>query len=168
MPAGLVLEERDALAFHRARDDRGGPARVARLREGVVDLSKIVAIDDERIPAERLDARGVRIGVPLELGGPALAEPVHVEDGRHAPQVLVTAEIEAFPDRALGALAVADDRPYVERRVPQTLRRERDPDRDRHALTERARRDVDPRQHRCGMTLEARAQLTERHELAVV
>src|SRR5581483_2950953 len=80
VPALLVLEERDALPLDRAGDDRRGPARVAGARERVVDLGEIVSVDDERFPSERLDARGVRVGVPLELGGAALAEAVHVDD----------------------------------------------------------------------------------------
>src|SRR5581483_1462999 len=139
--------------------------RVAGARERVVDLGEIVSVDDERFPSERLDARGVRVGVPLELGGAALAEAVHVDDRRDVVQALVAAEVEALPDRSFGALAVAHEGPDVERRVPQTLRGERHADRDRHALSERAGRDVDPWEQRRRMALESRAELAEGHEL---
>src|SRR4030095_3078399 len=55
VPAGLVLDERDALPLDRARDDRSRPFRIARLLVRLVDLDEIVAVDDERVPAERLD-----------------------------------------------------------------------------------------------------------------
>jgi len=80
VPAGLVLEEGDAFALHRASDDCRRARGRARARERVVDLREIVTIDDDRVPAERLRARRVCVGIPLELGRPALTKAIDVED----------------------------------------------------------------------------------------
>src|SRR5207249_7968727 len=76
VPAFLVLDERHALALHGTRDDRRRTLGVARACERVVGLGEVVSVDDEDLPAERLDARGIGIGVPLQLGRAALAETV--------------------------------------------------------------------------------------------
>jgi hypothetical protein len=82
VPALLVLDERDAFALHRLGDDDGRPLGGARAAEGVVDGGEVVAVDDDRLAAEGLHARGVRLDVPLELGRTALAQSIHVEDRR--------------------------------------------------------------------------------------
>ena len=86
----------------------------------------------------------------------------------HVVEALVAREIESFPDRSLGGLAVPDDDPYLERGLQESLAGERDADADRQSLTERTRRDVDPGKDGRGVTLESRAELAEREELGVV
>src|SRR5207253_5733836 len=76
MPTFFVLEERHALALHGPREDRGRPSGGARAAIRVVDLGRIVPVDDDRIDAEGARARGVRTHVPLEFGGPALTQAV--------------------------------------------------------------------------------------------
>jgi hypothetical protein len=52
--AGLVLDRLDALALLRAGDDHGRLAgRLARLGVGGVDRGVVVAVDRDRVPAER-------------------------------------------------------------------------------------------------------------------
>ena len=116
MPARFVFQEGDALALHGLRDDRVRSSRRARAFVRVVDLREIVAIDHDPLEAECLHARRVRVGVPLELGRPALTEAVHVEDRGDVLEAFMAGEIEGLPDRALGRFAVADDDPHVERR----------------------------------------------------
>jgi len=98
----LVLELRHALGLD-------GPARITLGRPGPigprqrrVDGREVVAVDDERPGAEGLDSGGVAVEVPFELGRPALAEPVHVDDGGEVAQAVVAGLVEGLPDRALG------------------------------------------------------------------
>src|SRR5438309_1213376 len=106
----------------------GGTARTC---ERVVDLREVMAIDNERIDPERSDARGVRVHVPLQLGRPALAEAIDVDDRGEIGEDLVSCVVERLPDRSLGGLAIAHEHPHVERRREWALRRERDADPDR-------------------------------------
>ncbi len=168
VPALLVLEERDALPLHGLGDDDRGPLRLPRLAERVVDRGEVVAIDDDRLAAERLHPRGVRVHVPFELGRASLAEAVDIEDRREVRKALVARMVEALPDRALGELAVARQGPHVEGRAQGPLRGQRLADRDGQTLAERAGGDVGPRQDRCGVAFEPAADLAERHELGVV
>jgi len=168
VPALLVFDERHALSFHRPGEHRRRLGRAASALERVVDLGEVVSVDDDRVDAERADARRVRAHVPLELGGPALAEPIHVDDGGEIRETFVTGVVERFPDRALGRLAVSDEDPHVIRRLEHPLSGEGDADADRQALSERAGRDVHPREDGRGMPLQAASELAEGHELIVV
>ena len=144
-----------------------GRSALARAGERVVDRREVVAIDHDRVAAERLHPRGVGVEVPLELGRAALTEPVDVEDRGEVREALVTRVVEPLPDRALRELAVARERPDVVGRREHALACERDPDGDRQTLAERAGGDVDPREHRRRMAFEAASELAERHELVV-
>src|SRR5437867_1322546 len=121
VPALLVLEERDALPLDGLREDRGGPLRAARARVGVVDLGEVVAVDDDRIEAERARPGGVRVHVPLELGRSALAETVHVDDRGEVRKTLVARVVKRLPDGALRGLAGAAQHPDALRGTERTL-----------------------------------------------
>ena len=55
VPAVLVLDRRHALSLQRPRDhDRRLPCRRDRAAERVVDRLDVVAVDLDRVPAERL------------------------------------------------------------------------------------------------------------------
>ena len=168
MPAVLVLDGLHALALDRARDDRRRrPGRRARLLVRAVDRLDVVAVDLDRGPAERLDAAPVRVDVPAVHRLAALAETVDVEDRGQVVELGERGVLERLPHRALGELAVAAQAPDAIGQSVQPLAGERDADRDRQALAERARRDVDPRDLRRRMSLEPRPELAERQQLLV-
>ena len=131
VPAFFVLDERHTLALHGPGKDRGRSAGSARAAVRVVDLGRIVPVDDDRIDAEGARARGVRTHVPLEFGGPALTQAVHVKDRGEIGEPLVAGVVEGLPDRALRALAVTDEDPHVVRRIEHALAGERDSHADR-------------------------------------
>ena len=88
--AGLVLHRRDALALLRAGDDHRRPARRRdRLVVGGGDRLDVVAVDRDRVPAERLGAAPVGVEVPADHRLARLPEPVDVDDrgrGCRAPR----------------------------------------------------------------------------------
>jgi hypothetical protein len=168
VPAGLVGHEGDSLALLGLGDDRGGHAVVQRLVHRSVDLFEVVAVDNDGVPAECLDAALVRLHVPLELGGTALAQPVDVDDGGDVVELLEACPGEALPDGALGALAVADNRPHVVRGAQRTLGGHGHAYGDGKALSERSGGDVDPRDDRGGMALKPAAELAVGEQLFVV
>ena len=136
MPAFLVLQEGHAFAFHRAGQHRDGPAGLAGARVRVIDLGEVMAVDGDRIDAERAHPRRVRAQIPLELRRPALTEPVDIEDRGEIREPLMTGAIEGLPDGAFGAFTVSDEHPYVVRRVENAFAGERDADSYREALPE--------------------------------
>src|SRR5207245_5526672 len=114
VPAVLVLDLREALALDRLGEDYG---RLARRRErvavGAVDGSHVVAVDDDREAAERLDPAAVGVHAPAVLGLAALPEAVDVEDRGEVRQPVETSLVEGLPDRAFGELGVAAQAPDV-------------------------------------------------------
>ena len=142
----LVLDGGDALPLQRPGDhDRRLARRRDRVREGRVDRVEVVPVDLERVPAERLGARDVRVEIPADHRLAALAEAVHVDDRREVVELEVRGVLERLPHRALGHLAVAAEHPHAVRDAVEVLAGERHADADRQALAERAGRDVDPR-----------------------
>ena len=77
-------------------------------------------------------------------GRAALAEPVDVDDRDQVAQLGVAGVLEGLPHRALGQLGVAAEHPDPQVGVLEPVAGERDADRDRQALAERAGGDVDP------------------------
>ena len=94
-----------------------------------------MTVDHDRVDPERADPRRIGAHVPLELGGSALAEPIHVDDRGQVREPFVAGVVEGLPDRALRGLAVTDEDPHVERCPEHTLSGEGDADADRQALT---------------------------------
>jgi hypothetical protein len=155
VPAVLVLDLRVALALDRARDDRRRLAsRRLRLAVGRVDRLDVVAVDLDRMPAERPEAIRERGQVPAVHRLAPLAEPVDVDDRGQVVELVERSVLGRLPHRPLGHLAVAAEHPDARRQPVELLRRERHADADRQALAERARGDVDPRQHRRRVPLE--------------
>src|SRR6185312_9143359 len=77
VPAVLVLDLRVALALDRARDDRRRPAgRRLGLTVRGVDCLDVVAVDLDRVPAERLEPPRVRVEIPAVHRLAALSEAV--------------------------------------------------------------------------------------------
>jgi len=165
---GLVLDRGDARALLGAGEDHGRAVGPERLCIGLVDCLEIVAVDLLHVPAAGLGAGRQRGGVPLVHGRAALAEPVDVDDGNEVVEAGVPRLLEGLPHRSLGELGVAAEHPDPEVRGLQPGAGERDSDRDRQPLAERAGGDVDPGDLRGRMTLQARAEFAEGEELLVV
>ncbi len=144
-----------------------GRPRRQRLLVRAVDRLDVVPVDLDRSPAERLDAARVRSDVPAVHRLAALAEPVDVEDRDQVVEPGERRVLERLPHRALGELAVAAEAPDAVRQPVELLAGERDADRDRQPLAERARRDVDPGDLRRRVAFEARPELAKREQLLV-
>ena len=168
VPAILVLDLAEALAFDGAGQDHGRlAAGLAGVAQGAIDLGQVMAVDQHRVAAERLDARRVDVHMPAVLGFAPLTQAVHVHDRRQVGEPVLARLVEGFPNRALGELRVAAEHPHVVRQLVQVLARQRHPDPDRQALSQRAGGHVDPGQRRRRVALEAGAELAEAHQLVV-
>ena len=132
-----------------------------------VDRVVVVAVDRDRVPAERLGAADVGVEVPADHRLAGLAEPVDVDDRRQVVELLVRGVLEGLPHRALGHLGVAAQAVGAERQAVEPLAGQRDADRDRQALAERPGGHVDPRDDRHGVALELRAELAEAEQVLV-
>src|SRR5438876_833317 len=171
VPLGVVLHERDPLALDGVgHDERRRPPGGLRLIERFVDVVHVVPVDLEDGPAECLPLRHDRLEVHDLRHEVVELDLVVVED--HAEVVERTvglAELRPrhrrLPHLAFLGLAVAED--AVDARTGGAeLEAERQSERDRQALAQRARRCLDPGQRApVGMTLERRAELAERDEL---
>ncbi len=143
----------------------GWPEIVERLGVGAVDRLDVVAVDLDRVAAERPRAIGVGVEIPAVHRLAALTEPVHVEDRDEVVELVERRVLERLPLRALGDLAVAAERPHAERQPVELLPRQRHADRVRQPLAERAGGDVDPGNPRRRMPLEDRVELPIGEEL---
>ncbi len=147
VPAILVLDLGHALALDRARQDDRRPLRPLGELVGVVDLRRVVPVDDHGAAAERLDAPPVGFHVPAELGRAGLTQPVHVDDRRQVVEAVVRRLVESLPDGALGQLAVAAEHPDPVVKPVEALAGEGYADAVGQALTQRPGGHVDPREH---------------------
>ena len=169
MLAVLVLDRLHALALLGPRDDRDRLAgRGLGLGVGGLDRVHVVAVDRDRLPAERLDPAHVAVEVPAEHRLARLAEPVDVDDRGQVVEPLPAGVLEGLPHRALGHLGVAAQHPHAVGQLVQRPARHRDADADRQALAERAGGHVGRRDPRRGVALEPRVELAERQQLLVV
>src|SRR5690606_21773245 len=148
------------------QDDDGPSPGGERLLVRLVDAVRVVAVDLDRVPAERAEPARVRAGVPAVPGGAVLAETVDVHDRDQVVQAGVAGVLGRLPDRALGQFAVAAEHPDAVGQAFQ-LARHRHADPDRQALTERAGGHVHPGQAGRRMALQAAAALPERQQLLV-
>ena len=160
VPALPVLDLGEAAALASAGQDDGRllSGQVARLSDGLVDRGDVVAVDDEYPGAERGGPAAVGVQVPGKLGGTALAEAVHVDDGDEVGQLVVRGLVERLPHRPFGHLAVAAQDPDPVRQFVQVLACQRDADAVGQALSEGSGRHVHPRQDRGGMTFQPRSE----------
>ena len=148
VPAVLPLDERHPLALHRAGENHrrpsGGPRGFLQRRE---DRADVVAVDDDRMPAEGAPPLPVAVQVVAPLRRPALAEPVDVRDGAQVVEPVAVRDLGRLPHRALRRLPVADQHVGPMRRA-DAPGVERDADRGADALPERSGRHVDERKAR--------------------
>ena len=161
VPAGAVLDLGEPLALDGPGEDHGGLVPldvVGRLGKRVVDRRQVVPVDDDDVRAERLRAPRVRVKLPAEVGGPALAKPVDVGDDDKVGQPVVGRLVKGLPHRALGELAVTAKHPHPVREPVQVTAGQCHADAVGQALAERARRHVDPGQCRRGVSLEPLAE----------
>ena len=145
----------------------GWPVVAVGFGVGRVDRLDVVAVDLDRMPAERLRPRAVVVELPLVHRRAALPEPVDVEDRGQVVELVVPGVLERLPDRALGRLAVAAEHPDAVGQPVEVLAGDRHPDPDRQPLAERAGGDVDPRDQRRRVALEHRAELPVGQQLLV-
>src|SRR5205823_2732643 len=127
-------------------DDRGCVSRLHRLSIRRADGLVIVAVDLDRAPSEGASARGIRRPIPAEWSFAALTQSVHIEDRDDVAELVVARVIERLPNGPLRHLTVANEHPYSVRQSLEVLGCDRDPDRDRQALSQRSGGDVDPRE----------------------
>lgn len=133
--AFAVLDVGHPASLAGARDDRGGAVRDgAHLLVRGVDGGDVVSVDLHRVPAEGAQPAPVRREVPAVPGGPALSEPVHVDDEGQIAEVLESGVLGRLPDGALGHLAVPAQHPDAVVQLVQALARERHAHSDRQPL----------------------------------
>ena len=148
-------------------DDRGATGRAGGLRQRLVDLGNVMAVDLDRLPAEATRPVGVGVQVPAVHRLAGLAEPIDVDDGRQVVQLPEAGGLERLPHRALGHLRVAAQAPDVVGQPVEVLSGVRDADRDRQALAQRAGGHVHPGQDWRRMPLDPAPQLAEGEHLLV-
>jgi hypothetical protein len=156
------------VALLRSSHDEGRLARLLGLPVGSVDLGDVMAVDLDGVPAERPSPFRVRVALPLQHGGAALAEPVHVQDGHQVPGLVMRRVGHGLPHGALHDLGVPDQDPDPPRKVIHP-HGQGHPQPDGQPLTQRAGGHVDPRQlrHRRGMSLQRAAELPEGQQLLI-
>jgi hypothetical protein len=154
MPADLAFDKRHAFPFDGPGQDHCRlPTGAAGLVERVENRRHIVAVDHDRVPAERTPPALELIHVVLPHGRAALPEAVDVRNSAEAVEAVGGADVGGFPDRSFGRLAVADQ--HIGAVVGfDPARVERDADRGADALTERSGRDIDEGQTRRRMSFE--------------
>ena len=164
MPSFLVLQERDAGAFHRLGQDGQRLRAQAHRGKHFGDLLQIMAIDLLGAPAEGLKAPFVGAKVTRERRGLALAEPVDIHNRDEVVQVVDACQRGRLPDRAFRAFAIAEQHigPVVQ--VVQ-LRAQRHAHPDRQPLAQRPGRHIHEWQARCRMAFEVAAELTQLEQL---
>ena len=156
VPAVLVLDLGEAAALDGPGQHHRGliAAQVAGGGQRLVDLGQVMTIDRQDPRAERLRAAGVGGQIPLQLGGPPLAEPVDVDHRDQVGQPVVGGLVEGLPDRALGHLTVPAQYPHPVGELVEVLPGQCDSHAVRKALAQRPGGDVHPRQHRCRVSFQ--------------
>src|SRR5882724_2280933 len=170
VPLRIVLHEGHALALHGVRHHEGGLAsRGLCLVERLRDLADVVAVDLDHRPAEGLPLRDDRLDVEHLLHEVVELDLVPVEKDHEVVEGVVRlAELRrrhrGLPHLAFLDLAVAQDAVDPRGGAGQ-LEPERQTERDRQPLAERAGRGLDAGQRGpIGMPLERRAELAKRDE----
>ena len=112
-----------------------------------------MAVDRQRVPAERVPAGGDVLHAVSELRGHALPESVDVDDAAQVVELIAKRDARGFPDRSFRHLTVAeqDVRAIVGLNTAGVQRRA---DGGADALAERSGGDVDERQPRRRMAFE--------------
>ena len=158
VPALAVFDFVEAAALAGASQDHGGPVRVGRAGQRLIDVGDVVPVNGDGVAAERFNPLGVRVDVPAEFGRAALAEAVHVDDRGQVGQPVIGRLVERLPHGPFGHLAVTAEHPDAVRQLVEIPAGQGDADPVGKSLAKRAGGDVDPRQHRRGVTLKQRAE----------
>jgi hypothetical protein len=96
-----------------------------------------------------------------------LSQAVDIDDHHEVVQALHAGMLDGLPDRSLGHLGIAAQRPHPVGQPIQLSRAQCDARGDRHSLTERTGRHVDPGQLRRGVSLQPGTELAEGQKLLV-
>ncbi len=167
VPVVLVLEERDAAPLERPRDDRERLAlHRARAGKGVADLAHVVAVHHRGLPSEGVEPLLVDVDVVLVHRRAALAEAVDVDDRAQVVEPVEGRELRGFPHRALGRLAVAEERVDAAR-LAVALAGPGHPRCRAQPLAERPRGHAHPGDQRSGMPLERARDLAQGEQVVV-
>ena len=163
VPVGVELHPGHALALDRLGHDRRRLAgRRHRFVHRVQDGGVVVAVDLDRVPAERPELLGER-GEIHDLADPAgLLDLIVVDDHAEVVERELRRAHRRLPDLAGLRLAVADHAPHPALRAVQ-FSCDRHTDRDREPLAERAGRGLDPGHAQpVDVALQSRLELAER------
>src|SRR3972149_1815817 len=110
VPGGVVLHERDALAFDGVGDDHAGAARgLFRALQGLDDLALVVAVALLHLPAEGAPLIGKRLRAHDVLDEAVVLDAVAVDDGSQGGEAVVGGRPRRLPDLAFVQLAVAEE-----------------------------------------------------------
>src|SRR3989449_4633085 len=127
----LVLHERDALALHRAGEDRGGlPFRPVGFLDRGEDLAEVVSIDCQDMPVERLPFLRERLEGHDVLRSTLLLDSVPADERRQVVEAVLRRGHRGLPRLPDVLLAVAEDAVHPPGLVIHA-RREREADRER-------------------------------------
>ena len=127
-----------------------------------------MAVDLDRVPAERRGIAGVEVEVPLVASRAGLAQSVDVDDRGQSVESVERSLGDRLPHGALGHLRIAAQDPGSIRQPIELLAGERDTDPDRQALAERAGGDVGPRQDGRRVAFQPAAAPAVGHQLLLV
>ena len=84
MPAILVLDERDTLAFDSFGNNQCWCSIwLDSLSKCLIDLFIIVSIDGDGIPAESVGACSISLSIPAQLSLATLAQPIAIKNRNH-------------------------------------------------------------------------------------
>ena len=143
VPAFFVRQKRDPVALFGLGDD---PDRLVghgqRFGVGAVNSVQIVAVDLNRVSAERGGTGGINRAVPAEVGLAALPQAVHVQNRHQIIKLVVAGFVHRLPDRAFRHFAVAEHDPDFKRQLAEVLAVQSHADAVRQSLPERAGRDI--------------------------
>jgi hypothetical protein len=165
VPSLLAFGKRHAFPFDRAGENHRRPAAgVARLEERVENRGHVVAVDDERVPAERAPAACELLQIVVPHRRAALAETVHVGDAAQVVEAVDGRDVARFPHGTFCRLTVAEQHVRAIRRV-DAPRVERGADGGTDALAERSGGHVDEGQARRRVPFEIRSDVAQLEQL---
>src|SRR5579884_3004561 len=112
MPQHVILHEGDSATLDGVGDDAGRPV-IGTLGEGGAKGIMIMAVDTERVPSERAPLRAERFEIDRIGHAAERLQLVVVDNRAEIGEAMMAGEHRRFPDRALVAFAVAENREHA-------------------------------------------------------